>query len=1051
MKIFEVAGVGKLHGLTVMSLDAFVKDDEKEVEEAVEGRQKHKVAVTVSDPNHPMVSKRGETRQRMCSVTADGREQACDTAVNWYKKQGYRVHDHNYVGTVEDTVKEGVMSDLHLQFADVYDELAPGIEKHKDSVKAGQLYDALKLVAEKNGAVSEFKRMMMSARNSAHQDYDTNPGGFENWFWYLPFGDELGESINPGVAEGKYHDPESQSIKSKPTPGVMYTARPDEDGVHYPDYGNTNKPPRKFRVTYNDGSKTTDTRYRVDPKTKKLIPLHRISIENESVNLDVAEDRESIPSGKKRITWNGIDLVVSIDGATVDIRAMTGDSQMAYVVFDRDGDTLVADDLAVEEQYKGQGIAKIMYDYVKELGFRVKRSSDQLVAGKKFWDKNKGAENNIWEQGVPEGGMPSSVINSKQRYGDMSDKDFAELHQSKADDDLVAMAWRHGYGKGSLHYVNKRKRGKEGVAEGSLNEFAVDSSGGGEDDEYDLLFKLVKMWWTGNEQQHFKAEKTLASMGISIEENEPDIILHRGNQFLKFQMDDFEQGVAENTAAGINKMFNNLYDPVYSNLQRVALLAMQGRQQEAAGRLQTVIKDADPAVQKKITDAVNNIKPVTINGRVADSSTLDKSKQHNDWITNTFIPWVQSLLGKQGVAEGGEKYKVKSIGHDAKGDYYISPSTGKKVYKSGVKRGDHENPNTGEIKKNIAEAPGDFGLGANYRAVPDAEMQDLMGRSKNKTKTKRDKFDYPYIHGSNIQVKDEGGKTFDAEALKKSIMVRPGRILGQNAKMQHSETGTEAIFDIGLPALKGLAVNEKTGEFVVVDTCPGAGACKTFCYAMKGSYVMFKAVSMGLARMLNFLLNDPTGFASQLNAEIAAAKSKMAKKNAKVVVRWHDAGDFFSAEYLDMAYGVANANPDVGFYAYTKMADVATGQRPKNFNMNFSGGAVSSQEKKIDFQRVKHSKVVPKDMFFDLIARDGTSLKKDAKGRMQFASPENLDQFKSIMAQKYAIDKNSILTYDEMMKTPVGDKPKWNTIVMPGDGDNSANRNDVVGSYLLFH
>lgn len=112
-----------------------------------------------------------------------------------------------------------------------------------------------------------------------------------------------------------------------------------------------------------------------------------------------------------------------------------------------------------------------------------------------------------------------------------------------------------------------------------------------------------------------------------------------------------EQAMAENKAAGINKMFNNLGDPVYANLQRVALLAMQGRQSEAAGRLQTVIKHADSAVQKKITDAVNNIKPVTINGRVADSSTLDKSKQHNDWITNTFIPWVQSLLGHQDVTE----------------------------------------------------------------------------------------------------------------------------------------------------------------------------------------------------------------------------------------------------------------------------------------------------------------------------------------------------------------------------------------------------------------
>ena len=56
---------------------------------------------------------------------------------------------------------------------------------------------------------------------------------------------------------------------------------------------------------------------------------------------------------------------------------------------------------------------------------------------------------------------------------------------------------------------------------------------------------------------------------------------------------------------------------------------------------------------------------------------------------------------------------------------------------------------------NLKEAPGDFGLGANYRAVPDDEMQALMGRSKNKQKTKRDKFDYPYIHGSNIEVKDE--------------------------------------------------------------------------------------------------------------------------------------------------------------------------------------------------------------------------------------------------------------------------------------------------------
>lgn len=130
--------------------------------------------------------------------------------------------------------------------------------------------------------------------------------------------------------------------------------------------------------------------------------------------------------------------------------------------------------------------------------------------------------------------------------------------------------------------------------------------------------------------------------------------------------------INENAAAGITKAFNSLGDPVFANLQRVALLAMQGRQSEAAGRLQTVIKGADPAVQKKITDAVNNIKPVTINGRVADSSTLDKSKQHNDWIINTFIPWVQSLLGQQGMAEDSEHYNGIELSMEIeKDDEYV--------------------------------------------------------------------------------------------------------------------------------------------------------------------------------------------------------------------------------------------------------------------------------------------------------------------------------------------------------------------------------------------
>lgn len=39
--------------------------------------------------------------------------------------------------------------------------------------------------------------------------------------------------------------------------------------------------------------------------------------------------------------------------------------------------------------------------------------------------------------------------------------------------------------------------------------------------------------------------------------------------------------------------------------------------------------------------------------------------------------------------------------------------------------------------------------------------------------------------------------------------------------MAKSSGPDTVFFDIGLPALKGLAVNEKTDEFIVVDTCPG--------------------------------------------------------------------------------------------------------------------------------------------------------------------------------------------------------------------------------------
>lgn len=81
-------------------------------------------------------------------------------------------------------------ADLNTELADKYRELAPKIERHRDSYLAGQLYDALEAIAERHGAMAEFRRMINGARNRAHMEYDTNPGGFHNWFWFLPFSQE---------------------------------------------------------------------------------------------------------------------------------------------------------------------------------------------------------------------------------------------------------------------------------------------------------------------------------------------------------------------------------------------------------------------------------------------------------------------------------------------------------------------------------------------------------------------------------------------------------------------------------------------------------------------------------------------------------------------------------------------------------------------------------------------------------------------------------------------------------------------------------------------
>ena len=340
----------------------------------------------------------------------------------------------------------------------------------------------------------------------------------------------------------------------------------------------------------------------------------------------------------------------------------------------------------------------------------------------------------------------------------------------------------------------------------------------------------------------------------------------------------------------------------------------------------------------------------------------------------------------------------------------------------------------------LKEADEEKFLGATTTNLPDDEMSKRFTHVADKTANTIDKFKYPFIHRSNII--DDAGKPVDPNVLKSMIKERPKTILSQNKKMMKS--GKEAKFyDLSLPAFKGLIVDESTNEFKIVNTCPGAGACRVYCYAKKGGYVQWKASSLSQSRVLNYLLNDWQGFKSKVLSEI---KSYSNNGKNKLVIRWHDSGDFISPKYLQLAYDIAKETPNVTHYAYTKMVGmVSASTKPDNFVFNYSQGAIAPEEKLINTKIHKHSVVVPKQVFQDLIT-------KDENGRWMPKSPADEDRLKEKISLKYNIPKESILTYDEMMSLPEDStRTDLNILVGSGNGDNAASRKDVLGTYLFLH
>ena len=96
--------------------------------------------------------------------------------------------------------------------------------------------------------------------------------------------------------------------------------------------------------------------------------------------------------------YEGVTFTMAEEDGFLTVKALNDFGiSMASVIFGMDGRDLDPQSLRVDEKYRGQGIARVMYDYVKSRGFVIHRSWDQTDAGAGFWNKHRGEDVRVWE------------------------------------------------------------------------------------------------------------------------------------------------------------------------------------------------------------------------------------------------------------------------------------------------------------------------------------------------------------------------------------------------------------------------------------------------------------------------------------------------------------------------------------------------------------------------------------------------------------------------------------------------------------------------------
>jgi len=112
-------------------------------------------------------------------------------------------------------------------------------------------------------------------------------------------------------------------------------------------------------------------------------------------------------------------------------------------------------------------------------------------------------------------------------------------------------------------------------------------------------------------------------------------------------------------------------------------------------------------------------------------------------------------------------------------------------------------------------------------------------------------------------------------------------------------------------------------------TCPGAGACKDWCYEIKIERMYRNVIPY---RTRNLAMSLAPQFVTKMVAYLS--------KRKEPYIRVHESGDFYDQIYLDKWYAIARQLPNKKFFAFTKSFHLNLWMgKPLNFNILQSNGS----------------------------------------------------------------------------------------------------------------